>query len=774
MTSLPDRPTTPLPPLAHPDVIGRLTLEQKASLVSGADFWHTQGVPDAGIGSVMVTDGPHGLRKQGEQSDAVGLGGSNPATCFPPAVALASSWDPDAVRRVGAAIADEARAEQVAVVLGPGINIKRSPLCGRNFEYASEDPFVAGAYGAAMVEGIQSRGVGSSLKHFAANNQETDRLRVSADVDERTLREIYLPAFEHVVTTQQPTTVMCSYNKINGTYSSQNPWLLTDLLRGEWGFEGLVVSDWGAVSDPVAAVAAGLDLEMPPSGGEPVIVAAVREGRLDEAVLDVAVDRLLTLLDRTRDALAAQDPALDDEAYARHHDLAREVATGCAVLLENDGTLPLDPSGTARIGVVGAFASEPRYQGAGSSQVVPTRLDDALTAIRAVAGEDRVDYAPGFRLDGTVDEALADEAVAVARDADVVLLFLGLPGAAESEGYDRTTMSLPDDQLALLEKLVGVNDRVVVVLSNGSAVTVTEWRDGTAAILEGWLLGQAGGSATADLLFGLASPGGRLTETIPHRLEDTPSYLGFPGGDGHVLYGEGVHVGYRYYDTLHVPVAYPFGHGLTYTTFSYGEPTAVPAPDRGPNAWDVHVTVTNTGERAGSEVVQVYVHDVAARVPRPAHELRGFRKVALEPGASADVVVPLDARAFAFWSLRDHRWEVEAGEFVIEVGASSRDVRGRVTVTSQGDGAPHHLDASSTIGEWLTDPVGAQVLGAALAAAGDAGGMLSAASDPGADAGWAEMVRQMPIGKVVSFTDAVTRDQVDQLVAAYEAASTAR
>jgi beta-glucosidase len=618
-----------------------------------------------------------------------------------------------------------------------------------------------------MVEGLQSRGVGSSLKHFAANNQETDRLRVSADIDERTLREIYLSAFEHVVTTQQPTTVMCSYNKINGVYSSQNRWLLTDLLRGEWGFSGLVVSDWGAVSDPVAAVGAGLDLEMPPSGAADEVAAAVRAGTLDEDALDLSVDRLLTLLDRTGDALAAHDRAFDAAAYDAHHALAREVARECAVLLENDGTLPLDPSSPERIAVVGAFASEPRYQGAGSSQVVPTRLDDALTAIRAAAGEDRVTFAPGFRLDGTHDDTLVTEAVAAAREADVVIAFLGLPPAAESEGYDRTTLSLPDDQLVLLEALQGVSDRIVVVLSNGSVVSVGEWRDGISAILEGWLLGQAGGSATADLLFGAASPSGRLTETVPFRLEDTPAYLNFPGGDGHVLYGEGVHVGYRYYDTLDVPVVYPFGHGLTYTTFAYGEVGAVPAPGRGPNSWDVHVTVTNDGSRAGAEVVQVYVHDVEARVARPRRELRGFARVSLDPGESADVVVPLDDRAFAFWSVKEGRWEIEPGDFVIEVGASSRDVRGTVTVSSPGDGIGHRLDATSTLGEWLTDDLGAQVLGAALAAAGPEAAPVAGMLGDGA---MAEMAKQMPIGKIVSFTGMVTRDQLDQLVAAYDAA----
>ncbi|PJI90925.1 glycoside hydrolase family 3 C-terminal domain-containing protein [Luteimicrobium subarcticum] len=762
----PTQPTLPepgLPALAHPDLVGRLTLEQKASLVSGADVWHTQGIEEHGIASIMVTDGPHGLRKAGS-GDEIGIGTSNPATCFPPAVTLGSTWNVDLARRVGEAIGDEARAEQVGVVLGPGVNIKRSPLCGRNFEYVSEDPHVAGRIGAGLVEGIQSRGIGTSLKHFAANNQETDRMRVSADVDERTLREIYLPAFEHVVTTQQPTTVMCAYNAVNGVPASQNHWLLTEVLRGDWGFEGLVVSDWGAVWEPDAAVAAGLELEMPPSGGESVVVDAVREGRLDEAVLDVAVDRVLTLLDRTRDALAADDPALDDDAYARHHEIAREAAREGAVLLENDGVLPLDAASAERIAVVGAFAAEPRYQGAGSSQVVPTRVDDALTAIRAAAGADRVTYAAGFRLDGQPDAALHDEAVAAARAADVTVLFVGLPSVDESEGYDRTHIDLADVQVDLIDALQGVTERLVVVLSNGSVVAVDAWRDGCAAILEGWLLGQAGGSATADLLFGVVSPSGRLTETVPVRLSDTPSYLSFPGSDGHVVYGEGLYVGYRYFDTLGKRVSYPFGHGLTYTTFEYGEPVAVPAPDRGAHAWDVHVSLTNTGDVPASEVVQVYVHDEVARVARPSHELRGFAKVPVEPGETVEVVVPLDERAFAFWSVRDHRWEVEAGRFVIEVGASSHDIRGTVVVEAEGDGFRPLLTDRSTMGEWIDDPVGAQVLGAAMAAAGG-GQALPADDDP-----VAVFMRQMPLAKIATFVPGVTRENIAQLVAGYAAA----
>ena len=736
------------------DILAGLSLEQKASLTSGGDFWHTQPVPGAGVPAIMLADGPHGLRKQADAADAIGLGGSVPATCFPPAVTLGSSWDPQLAGRVGAALGAEARAQQVSVLLGPGVNIKRSPLCGRNFEYFSEDPFLAGRMGAAWVQGVQSRGVGASLKHYAANNQETDRLRVSADVDERTLREIYLPAFEHVVRQARPLTVMCAYNKVNGTHASENFWLLSEVLRDEWGFDGLVVSDWGAVSDRVKALAAGLDLEMPPSGTDEVVVRAVRDGELGEEVLDRAVRRVLTLLVRTEDA-AAGGPQVDVDV---HHELAREAAAAGAVLLKNDGSiLPLDADADAdaRIAVVGELARTPRYQGAGSSQVVPTRLDAPLAAIRAVAGEGRVGFAPGYALDGAPDAALVAEAVEVARGADTVVLFLGLPPSAESEGFDRTDILLPADQLALLRTLHEVNARIVVVLSNGGLVSVSGWQEQAQAVLEGWLLGQAGGLATADLLFGLANPSGRLTETIPLRLEDTPAFLFFPGGEQHVRYGEGIYVGYRYHETLAAPVAYPFGFGLSYTTFALADLRLDPA---GPNAVDVAVTVTNTGPRAGAEVVQVYVHDREASVDRPEHELKGFAKVHLQPGESRTVQVSLDEEAFRYWSPLRRRWVVEAGEAEVRVGTSCRDIHLTGVVDLAGDGQLPQLDASSTVHEWLADPVGGPLLREAMAASrgrhfDDLGEHDSA------------ILGAMPLGKMASFGLAVPRDVADRLTA---------
>jgi beta-glucosidase len=699
-------------------VLAELTLEEKAALTSGSDFWHTDGVERLGVPRVMVTDGPHGLRKQAESADHLGIGNSVPATCFPPAAALASTWDPELLTRVGRALGRETRGNEVAVLLGPGVNMKRSPLCGRNFEYFSEDPALAGDLGAALVSGIQSQGVGTSLKHFAANNQETDRMRVSADVDERTLREIYLPAFERVVKQAQPWTVMCSYNRVNGTYASQDHWLLTEVLRDEWGFEGLVVSDWGAVVDRVAAVAAGLDLEMPATGGrtDALVVDAVNSGVLDEAVLDVAVRRVLTLIAKAQPALA-EPGTIDVDA---HHALAREAAADGSVLLKNaavDGTpvLPLSSEAAAATVVIGEFARTPRYQGAGSSQVNPTRLDDALTALRDATGAD-LPFAAGFSVAGVEgsqdadDAALLAEAVDAARGAGTVLLFLGLPAPDESEGYDRTRMGLPANQVAVLQAVAEVNPRVVVVLANGSAVTV-EWQDSVAAVLETWLGGQAGGSAVADLLLGVRNPSGRLAETIPHRVEDTPAFGNFPGDNGHVRYGEGVLIGYRWYDTRLVDVAYPFGHGLSYTTFDYSGAAAAVSGEGASSSVEVTVTVTNTGPVAGAETVQVYVGDPDAAVLRPTRELKAFRKVALEPGESRTLTFTLDARDLSYWHPTLRRWVVGGGRTVVEVGASSRDIRGTVEVAVAGEPLWGELSGDSTVNEWLAHPVGREVLG---------------------------------------------------------------
>ena len=665
---------------------------------------------------MMLTDGPHGLRKQAGASDHLGLNESVPATCFPPAVALGSSWDAELAERVGEALGVESVIEDVAVILGPGINIKRSPLCGRNFEYFSEDPIVSGVMGTGLVRGIQSKGAGSSLKHFAANNQETDRLRSSSDVDPRPLREIYLRGFERVVKDAQPWTVMCSYNRLNGVYTSEDPWLLTTLLRDEWGFEGLVVSDWGAINDRVVGLPAGLDLEMPSSRGrtDAELVAAVRDGSLDEEYLDIAAGRILDLIRKVRARAAIAGP-LD---AAAHHTLAREAAGRSIVLLRNEGgLLPLSPA--RQVAVIGAFAANPRFQGAGSSQINPTRLDSALDGIRAVAG-DSVSYSAGFPL-GSADTAdpvaLRDEAVAAASAAEVAVLFLGVPAEEESEGFDRTHIDLPAAQLELVDAILAVNPNVVVVLSNGGVVALP-FADRVPAILEGWLLGQAGGSATADVLYGAVNPSGKLTETIPLRLEDNPSYGNFPGELGHVRYGEGILVGYRWYDAKKLEVAFPFGHGLSYTTFGYGDATASLTA-----SGDVIVTapVTNTGSVAGREVVQVYTSLADSVVQRAPRELKGFAVVALEPDETTTVEVTLRRSELAYWDVRVDGWVVEGGEYVVEVGASSRDLRSRTSVLIEGESVELPLSLASSIDEVLEHPMAGPALRAVIDAQFGAG-----------------------------------------------------
>ncbi|GAB3714462.1 glycoside hydrolase family 3 C-terminal domain-containing protein [Nocardiopsis nanhaiensis] len=676
----------------------RLDPAAKASVTSGSDTWHSTGV-DGVLRALHLADGPHGIRQQPEEGDHLGIGGSVPATCFPPAVGLGATWNPELVRRVGGALGAEASAMGVDVVLGPGMNIKRSPLCGRNFEYVSEDPHTTARIAAALVEGIQAEGVGACVKHFAANNQETDRMRVSSDVDDRTLREVYLPAFEEVIRTTAPAMVMCSYNRVNGVYASQDPWLLTELLRGEWGYEGAVVSDWGAVVDRVEAVRAGLDLEMPPSGTDHVVTAAVEKGELDESVLDTVVERLSRLQDRVS---ADTTRRLEHDA---HDELAREAAREALVLLKNDGgALPLPQGGS--VAVIGEFARTPRYQGGGSSRVVPTRVTSALDAFGTALPEG-VRFAPGFTLDGVADPALVREAVTDAREADTAVLFLGLPDAAESEGYDRTHIDLPADQLELLARVREVSDRVVVVLSNGGVVSVSDWQDRADAVLEGWLLGQAGGGAVVDVLTGAASPSGRLTETIPLKLSDHGSYLNFPGGYGHVRYGEGVFVGYRHFDTLDRPVAYPFGHGLTYSTFAYGD---LSVASSGKNEWTVSFTVTNTGGRTAAEVAQLYTGVEQDYPTRPRRELRGFEKVSLEPGRSARVELPLTGHDLSTWDPQYRRWSLAAGTYTVAVGASSRDTRLVGEVTTEGDRFVPPLTKRSTVGDWRGHPVGGPVM----------------------------------------------------------------
>ena len=691
-------------------VMSELTLEEKAALVSGGDLWHTVAIERLGVPAIMCSDGPHGLRAQLEGQDHGGLLASVPATCFPTASAIASSWDVELIREIGAAIAHEARHWNVSVVLGPGINMKRSPLCGRNFEYLSEDPYLAGELGLAVVEGVQSGGVGTSVKHFAANNQEDDRLRVSSDVDERTLREIYLPAFERIVKAGAPWTVMCGYNKLNGVYCSEHHWLLTDVLRDEWGWDGVVVSDWGAVHDRVAALRGGLDWEMPPDleRSPAAVEEAILSGALEPGVLDASVRRMLSLIARG----AAVHETDDEPDLDVHHALARRAAAASIVLLKNDGNvLPLAAEGS--VAVIGEFARTPRFQGAGSSQVNPTWIDVLVDELTTLLGEHRVTFAAGYGIEDTSnDDALLGEAVGLARDAGVVVCVLGLPAAYESEGYDRTHIEIPTNQTQLLTALLGANPNIVVVLVNGSVVRVSDWADSVPAILECWLGGQAAGGAIAEVLTGVAEPGGRLAETIPVRLSDVPSTLNFPGDSQHVRYGEGLFIGYRAHDRLQQQVTFPFGHGLSYTTFGVGD-LAVHQSGRvqdGDLAATVSVTVTNTGNRLGSQVVQVYVGDNTSSVVRPARELKGFAKVHLGPGDSERVSIDLAQRAFSFWAERHRRWLVEAGDFTIFVGTSSRDLPLSQLIMVDAPSLAEPLTRMSTLHEWRADPIGRALL----------------------------------------------------------------
>ena len=680
--------------------VNDLTLEEKAALTSGTNPWSLGNVAAKGLPNYTITDGPHGLRKA-QNTESMDVEENVPATCFPPAAGMACSWNPELVERVGEAMGEECIQEQVAVILGPGVNIKRNPLGGRCFEYWSEDPYLAGHTAVGIVKGVQSKGVGTSLKHFAANNQETDRLRISATISPRAMREIYLPAFEYIVKTAQPWTVMCSYNKINGVFSSQNRWLLTDVLRGEWGFKGIVMSDWGAVSDRVAALNAGLNLEMPPSNTDSQIVAAAKDGRIPATQLDEMAQGMIDLVTKVRPAMSRDGYRYDVDA---HNEIARQAAVESMVLLKNeDATLPVAKG--AKIAVIGEFARTPRYQGAGSSLINPTKLTSFLDALeeRGVAA----DFAPGFTLDDAAqDPALTEQAVTAAEQADVVLLFLGLPAAYESEGFDRTTLDIPAKQVEVLEAVAAANPNVAVVLSNGSVVSLP-WQGRAKAILETWLLGQAGGAALADVIFGDETPSGKLAQTIIDDVNDDPSAMNWPGEEGHVDYGEGVFVGYRYYDTFRKQVTYPFGYGLSYATFDVHD--AIVAKT-GPRTAEVTVTVTNTSDVAGAETVQVYVAPPKAKVARPVHELKGFAKVALEPGESKNVTIALDDRAFAYWSERFDDWHVEGGTYTVEVGVSSRDIVSRLDVEIDDDGKIMNLDEWSTFGEWLDDPIGAPIL----------------------------------------------------------------
>lgn len=663
--------------MKHQDLLNKMTLEEKVALCSGKDFWTLKGIARLGIPEITLTDGPHGLRKKNPNSNKASLLDSVPATCFPTAATTACSWDEELLFEMGEAMAEECLAEKVSVILGPGVNIKRSPLCGRNFEYFSEDPLLAGKMAAALIRGIQSKNVGASLKHFAANSQEKKRMTIDSIIDERALRETYLTAFEIAVKESQPWTVMNAYNKLNGTYCSDNGYLQNTILRDEWGFEGLVVSDWGAVNDRVTGMINGNDLEMPTSGGynDAKVCKAVREGRMPIEKVDTCADRLLDLIIKSKAALT--NTCYDKNA---HHELASKICANSIVLLKNENnTLPLKKEQT--IAVIGEMARCPRYQGAGSSKITPTRLDDAFDALLKKGY--KLNFAPGYnKKKQELNEIMLKDACIVASRADSVLLFIGLTEEYESEGYDRTTLELPPSHVKLLDEILKVNENVTVVLYGGSPVTVPQL-DKIKALVNGYLGGQAGGSALAEILSGDVNPSGKLAETYPLCLEDTPCSRDYPATGLTSEHRESVFVGYRYYDSAKKDVLFPFGFGLSYTAFKYSKLKLSKKKIKDTDELTLSFNVKNIGGVDGAEIAQIYVKDVESTAFRPEKELRAFKKIALKAGEEKTVELTLSKRAFAFYNTSINDWHVESGEFEILVGASSRDIRLNATVFVQ-------------------------------------------------------------------------------------------
>lgn len=744
-------------------LVSEMTLEEKAGMCSGKDFWHTKSVERLGIPSVMVSDGPHGLRKQDLQGDHLGVNESIKAVCFPAGCATASSFDRELLKSMGEALGEECLAEDVAVLLGPGANIKRSPLCGRNFEYFSEDPYLASEIAASHIEGVQSRNVGTSLKHFLANNQENRRMSASSEIDERTLREIYLAAFEGAVKKAKPWTVMCSYNRINGVYASENRDMLTGVLREEWGFDGFTVSDWGAVNERAKGVQAGLDLEMPSSYGinDALIIQAVKEGALQEKELDTAVERILNIVFCYVEGRKS-DVNWDME---EHHALSEKIASESMVLLKNEGILPLKKE--QKIAFIGEFAEKPRFQGGGSSHI---NCFKTVSAREAVKGMDNIVYAKGYESKkDEISEELMAEAVKIAEEAEAAVIFAGLPDSFESEGYDRTHMRLPDCQNYLIEKISEVQKNVIVVLHNGSPVEMP-WIDKVKAVLEVYLGGQAVGSAAVRVLFGEINPSGKLAETFPLRLEDNPSYLCYGGEKDKVLYQEGIFVGYRYYDKKNMEVLFPFGHGLSYTTFEYSDLSLSTDRLKEGECVTVSVKITNTGSVFGKEAVQLYVQPEKSAVIRPVRELKGFEKVALEPGETKTVEFQLGKRAFAYYNTEIHDWYVESGEYVIQIGKSSRQLECEQKIVLEGSGAlPVHFTKNSTIGDILKME-GAKELLKPLIDAYFAAGTATSTETEGEEGAFSSamedaMFQNMPLRGFISFGEGrITIEQVEEVL----------
>ena len=736
-------------------IISEMTLEEKARMVSGFDFWWTEEFPELGVPAVQVSDGPHGLRKMYRIAEGI-PDGTITSVCFPAACATAASFDENMMEEMGHVLGKECQAEKVAVLLGPAVNIKRSPLCGRNFEYISEDPLLAGKLSAAYIRGVQAEGIGTSIKHFAANNQEFERMYGSSEADERTLREIYFPAFETAVKESQPWTVMCSYNRINGVYSSENPWLLNTVLRDEWGFKGAVMSDWGAVSDRVAGVAAGLDLEMPGSGGanDAFIVQAVKDGTLSADALDTAVRNILGFVKAYTEN--AREEVFDRDA---DHKKAVELAGECIILLKNDDkVLPL--SEDEKLAVIGGFAMTPRYQGGGSSHIKSAKV---VSFLEAAGGKDNIVYSEGFAADkDEIDEKLQSDALAAAAGADKILVFAGLPDLFESEAYDREHMKLPACQNLLINKLVATGKPVIVVLHNGSPVELP-WADSVKGIVELYLGGEGIGEAAADVLFGRVNPSGKLPESFPIKLQDNPSYLNFPGTDHKVKYAEGVFVGYRYYDTKQMAVRFPFGHGLSYTEFRYANLRVSRDHFTAAEGVTVSVDVTNIGGRAGKEVVQLYVADHTGSAIRPSHELRGFAKLALEPGETKTATFTLGLRDFAYFDERLHDWYAANGTYTIEVGASSRDIRYSADVNIIGTKEkPPIISKDVQLGVLFTSPYTRDYIKEKLKPQIAQFTERSSTSESETPEMWEAVVRFLPLRGLRSFLQ-MTNEEIDEI-----------
>ena len=744
-------------------LIAKMTLEEKAGLCSGLDFWHTKGVERLGIPSAMLSDGPHGLRKQEEGGDHLGINDSIQAVCFPAGCAIASSFSREAAALLGDTLGNECQAENVSTVLGPAMNIKRSPLCGRNFEYYSEDPLLSTELAAAYVEAVQRHHVGTSPKHFLANNQEYHRMTSDSIVDERTLWEIYLASFEGMVRKAKPWTIMNAYNRLNGTYLCENTAMLTDVLRRKWGFDGYVMTDWGAMNERVPSLKAGCNLEMPGSSGgtDQEIVEAVRGGELDEAVLDRACEEYLDVLFRyieNRDETAVFDREKD-------HQIARQLAEESIVLLKNEGDiLPLDKD--AKVAFIGKYANEPRYQGGGSSHINTSRVESALDA---VTEERSVVYAQGY--DDTVDatdQALLAEAIEVARSVKRVVIFAGLPDSFESEGYDRKHLRMPDCQNRLIEAVAEVNPNVIVVLHNGAPVEMP-WIDRVRAVLEVYLGGQAVGAATVRVLYGEVNPSGHLAETFPLRLQDTPCYLTYGGENDRSEYREGIFVGYRYYTSREMPVLFPFGHGLSYTTFVYSHLRLDKSAIRERETLEVSVDITNTGRHTGKEVVQLYVAPKTAGVIRPIRELKAFDKIELTPGETRTVRFMLDRRAFAYWETEIHDWFVQTGTYEIQIGKNATEMLLTVEVSVESERViPRLFHMNSTLGEIMADPRGGAIFEQLMggAAQTDTRETSKAAGEAINDEMIAAMMEGMPLRQMRSFMPGITREMLEGILAA--------